>query len=220
MSVEKLEFKEDILSREFLEKGNITDFSNKEREETTEIIWTDIENRDPLEQAFSKNFKEIDNNSSNKIENSSNDNIINEKIKDNNLIPQEKLEGKKEENDLESLIEHKKNEGKIIVQGTIRPLTYNEILDLQGIKDPNPTGKIRDQIHYILILSSPQTMNLKSAGGGTRSDNVNIIDLLEFNLESNEDVVTVSLDPSQMFWPSDSGLPLGQPRAQSYEILN
>ena len=32
--------------------------------------------------------------------------------------------------------------------------------------------------------------------------------------------VTFSIDPEHMFWPSDTSLPLGQPRTEDVHILN
>ena len=112
--------------------------------------------------------------------------------------------------------------GKIVFQGTINNYSYDQVLTLQGISDPNG-GSPTSMSYQLIVLDTPQVMELRSGGDpGTQSGEVSII-----RIHGNENLsqyhgqhLTFSIDPNQTYWPSDTSLPLGQPSTSDIKILN
>ena len=111
-----------------------------------------------------------------------------------------------------------------VLRGTVRIASYQEMLEIQGVPDPNPgtdtsmTGPIT-----VIILDEPRQISamtvddLYTPSLGTAS----MIKIFGGSLEQDDGrEVIFSIDPHTTYWPSDTSLPLGQPATRDIHILN
>ena len=113
---------------------------------------------------------------------------------------------------------------RIVFTGTIDSYTYDEVLALQGESDPNPGpyNVEREWIFHLIVLDTPQTMELLSgSGAGSRSGTVSLISIVDVaGIEQYDGQHLIfSIDPSWTMWPSDTSLPLGEPRTDDLHVL-
>lgn len=135
-----------------------------------------------------------------------------------------------EEERKQQAIEQARTAGKNVYTGTLRVMTYDEVLQWDEKPDPNP-GYHGNTQYVILLLDEPQEISARSSGDGKiKTKTEDAISLLEyFESEYGSDdadrraeleawrpydgkpvVVEISED---IWWPSDASLPLGKPRA-------
>lgn len=117
-----------------------------------------------------------------------------------------------------------------VLTGTMGVYSYDEVLSLQGTPDPNPyTGQKWDtrksRKYYLIILDTPQELYLSNGDGVGFSDGkASIIKLQEGISDKMKEYagqhITFSIDPENTWWPSDTGLPLGEPYTEDIRILN
>ncbi|MBQ2663863.1 MAG: sigma-70 family RNA polymerase sigma factor, partial [Clostridia bacterium] len=110
-----------------------------------------------------------------------------------------------------------------VLTGTVGTYTYDEVLALQGISDPNPGySSTKNKPIRLIVLDSPQTITANNADGELRSGTANIIDVsYADNIEQySGQHITFSIDPHMTGWPSDASLPLGEPSTRDIHILN
>lgn len=120
-----------------------------------------------------------------------------------------------------------KAQGKQVFEGTIRILSHAELTGLQGISDPNPdySGNFKYEKYAILVLDETQTVTGTSGdGSGMQTDSAKLlcvgayypgIDSVDTTPEwvpynGKRDVVAGTAE--DVGWPSDTSLPLGEPR--------
>ena len=113
---------------------------------------------------------------------------------------------------------------RIVFTGTINRYTYDELLALQGMSDPNPGpyNVERDWIFHLIVLDNPQDMNLMSGSGdGLRSGTASIIGVFDVDGidQYNGQHLIFSIDPSRSRWPSDVSAPFGEPRTSDIHVL-
>ncbi|KAB1504325.1 hypothetical protein F7230_04390 [Corynebacterium sp. 320] len=100
------------------------------------------------------------------------------------------------------------------VTGTIRELTAQEIVDLQGL-DGFPNGKSdANRTYVVLILDSPTEINAYS--WGPKDIKTGVTKMIFLYKESPSKAgkhVTTQLNPDKTTWASDAGLPLKEPRS-------
>ncbi len=112
---------------------------------------------------------------------------------------------------------------RIVLTGTINDYDYNGVIEVQGEPDPNGPYTDRTERYVVFVLDKPQVMNIESGdtSGDKRSDEVRMIYLGPYsNLgQYYGQHVTVSVDPDEMMWPSDTRMPVGQPSG-SIRVLN
>ena len=113
---------------------------------------------------------------------------------------------------------------RIVLTGTMGTYSYNEVLKLQGVPDPNPGASSGKNTTYrLIVLDTPKTMNLMSgAGDGLTTNEASIINVsyadgLDQYVGQH---VVFSIDPNNTYWPSDTSLPLGEPGTKDVHILN
>ena len=109
---------------------------------------------------------------------------------------------------------------RIVFTGTVNTYTYDEVLALQGIADPNPQSG-HSQTYRLIVLDEPRTMELRSSDGYS-SNTVSLIDVSQASgLEQYDGQhLTFSIDPASTWWPGDTSLPLGQPGTADVHVLN
>jgi hypothetical protein len=111
---------------------------------------------------------------------------------------------------------------RIVLTGTIGTYTYDGVLELQGISDPNPGySSTKDTPIRLIVLDTPQTLSLRGEED-LISREVTVINVTYADgLEQYEGQhVTFSIDPYYTPWPQDTSLPLGQPGTYDIHILN
>lgn len=113
---------------------------------------------------------------------------------------------------------------RIVLTGTVGTYTYDEVLTLQGISDPNASvpAQYRSKDSFrLIVLDTPQTLSLQ--GEETlRSNYVTVINVSYSDSMRQYDGqhITFSIDPHNTYWPQDTSLPLGQPSTGDIHILN
>ena len=111
---------------------------------------------------------------------------------------------------------------RIVFRGKVGEYSTEEVLMLQGLGEEWAYGDMT-KTYQLIILDMAQTMELHSAiGDGFRSDEVLMIDIRGIdNIEQYYgQYLTFSIDPNKTYWPSDAGLPLGQPHTSDIHILD
>ena len=120
-----------------------------------------------------------------------------------------------------------KAQGKQVFEGTIRILNHAELTGLQGISDPNPdySGNFKYEKYAILVLDETQTVTGMSGDGsgmqtgsakllcvGAYYPGVDSVDTTPEWVPYNGKRVVVAGTAEDVGWPSDTSLPLGEPR--------
>lgn len=103
---------------------------------------------------------------------------------------------------------------RIVLTGTINDYDYNGVIEVQGEPDPNPSTN-RTERYVLFVLDKPQVMILEQ-GDGSGEKRSGVVRMIYIGPYSNLGQyygkhVTVSVDPDEMMWPSDTRMPLGQP---------
>ena len=103
---------------------------------------------------------------------------------------------------------------RIVLTGTINDYDYNGVIEVQGEPDPNPSTN-RTERYVLFVLDKPQVMILEQ-GDGSGEKVSGVVRMIYIGPYSNLGQyygkhVTVSVDPDEMTWPSDTRMPLGQP---------
>ena len=118
------------------------------------------------------------------------------------------------------------NGDRIVFTGTVDSYSYQEVVALQGCPDPNAPWTDTTQTFRLIVLDTPQVMELEtgdpSPASRARSGEVRLIDVsLAEGLESFDGQhLTFSIDPEETYWPSDASMPVGQPSTRDVHILN
>lgn len=117
-------------------------------------------------------------------------------------------------------IAQEESAGRIVLTGTIGTYDYDTVVSLQGVPDYNG-GAERGSMYRLIVLDEPQTLTLTGIDG-PQSGEARLISIQEASIPDNFDGQTVvfSIDPSVTYWPSDTSLPVGQPRTGDVHILN
>ena len=113
---------------------------------------------------------------------------------------------------------------RIVFTGTINSYTYDELLALQGMEDPNPGSYEYEigNIYWLIVLDTPQPMALKHASGseGYQEHTASIIGVFADGLDRYDGQHLIfSIDPDRTWWPSDVSAPFGEPRTDDIHVL-
>lgn len=110
-----------------------------------------------------------------------------------------------------------------VLTGTVGAYSYNEVLALQGVSDPNPgASSDKSKTFYLIVLDTLQTITANNADGELVGGTAKIIDVSyagNMSQYSGQHIV-FSIDPHMTGWPSDTSLPLGEPSTSDIHILN
>ena len=109
-----------------------------------------------------------------------------------------------------------------VFEGTLKYLSYNEVLDLQdmGILMVAMQTQMKNLLYLVFDEEIVVTAN-SGDGEGSRTEKAKMIKLANFADASNYNGKRVKVRVKDMFWPSDTSLPFGQPYALegNYEIV-
>ena len=112
---------------------------------------------------------------------------------------------------------------RLVLQGTIRTYTYDELLDMLGYPDPNAEYADKTQTFRLFLLDEPQTMRLVAYGNKEpfAEKTATMIDISRAEgLEQYDGQhLFISIDPNEAYWPSDTSIPLREPRARDVHVL-
>lgn len=135
---------------------------------------------------------------------------------------EEKEEPELEKNDLKDFIEKERNQGKVVLEGRIKKMTYQEVLDLQNMPDPNPGYSDLNEEYYIFVLNKPEEIAFQTGdGSGPSKGKVGMVKINEIDGKTKylEKDINLSLDPTQTYWPTDTSVPLGEPSTSIFKII-
>ena len=114
-------------------------------------------------------------------------------------------------------------EGKTVVTGTMRYVSYDELLQIQDKPDPNPGTADHSKMYLIMIFDAPVTLSCQSGdGSGLREKSAALICISKHEEYQSLDGqhVTAAIDASSFWWPSDTSLPLGEPSGSAFEVYS
>lgn len=129
---------------------------------------------------------------------------------------------------LDSKIKAEKASGRQVVSGTVRVLSYNQVLEAQNIQDPNPGYSDPNQTFMILILDNKTSVTLHHSGdmGNPPHPSDATMMAIEDGSQAKQIMekyvnkkVYVSFIVNDGFFPSDTGLPLGEPRLSNIKVI-
>lgn len=133
------------------------------------------------------------------------------------LEDKKEVKEKEEPNETEAVVDNK-----TIFKGTLKYLSYDEVLELQGIKDPNNGNVDTSKKFALLVFDNEQDVTAESGdGSGPYTNKAKMISLPNFEEASEYNGKEIKVKISVMYWPSDTSLPLGEPFALEgkYEIV-
>ena len=120
-----------------------------------------------------------------------------------------------------------KAQGKQVFEGTIRIMNHAELVGFQGVSDPNPdySGTFKYEKYAILVFDGTQTVTGMSGDGdgmqtgsakllcvGAYYPGVDSVDTTPEWVPYNGKRVVVAGTAEDVGWPSDTSLPVGEPR--------
>ena len=129
---------------------------------------------------------------------------------------------------LDSKIKAEKASGRQVVSGTVRVLSYNQVLEAQNIQDPNPGYSDTNQTFMILILDNKTSVTLHHSGdiGNTPHPSDATMMAIEDGSKAKQIMekyvnkkVYISFTVNDGVFPSDTGLPLGEPRLFRLKVI-
>lgn len=129
---------------------------------------------------------------------------------------------------LDRKIKAEKASGRQVVSGTVKVLSYNQVLEAQNIQDPNPGYSDPNQTFMILILDNKTSVTLHHSGDMGNpphpsdatmmaiEDCSQVKQIMEKYINKK---VYVSFTVNDGVFPSDTGLPLGEPRLSNLKVI-
>ena len=127
------------------------------------------------------------------------------------------------DSELTAWIEGEKAAGRVVLTGNIDTFRYDKVVELQGCPDPNAAYADKDMMYRIIVLDEPQTLAGSQLGdykeatasmiriGLTGSTGIEFMRSAGIPAEYDGQHIVFSVSPDTVFWPTDTGLPLGQP---------
>lgn len=111
---------------------------------------------------------------------------------------------------------------RVVFTGTLGFYSYDEVLALQGVPDPNPQNDHQSENFWLVVLDTPQSVELrKPDGDGSRMGQVSMINVTGVDGIERYDGqrLSVSIDPANTWWPGDTSIPWDQPITSDVRIL-
>jgi len=208
-SVENISIENGQLKRETKWEGRYDQMP--EDDSTQEIVWSKINDKSQLEKLTGKEITPAGESTSKN----------NKQAKESDKELKSTAGSNKEK--VQAMIREEKNAGRLVLDGKIRVLTYMQVLEVQGIDDPNPEHSNPNEEYIIFILAKPQKITARSSGGmymTTRQVKVMCLPDSDYVRKYDGKNVTISVDLDETMFPSDVGLPLGEPMSASFKILD
>ena len=115
--------------------------------------------------------------------------------------------------------------GRIVLEGSVNTYSYDEVIRLQGMPDPNAANANKKNTYRIIILDEPQVLSGTQVGESVTRE-VKMICIkspyskeptLPANLDGQHIVFSVS--SASISWPGGTDLPLGMPRTSDLHYM-
>lgn len=211
-SVENISIENGQLKRETKWEGRYDQMP--EDDSTQEIVWSKINDKSQLKKLAGKEITSDG-------ESASKDKI---RAKERDKESKSSVGSKGPSNEkIQAMIREERKAGRLVLDGKIRILTYMQVLEVQGVDDPNPEHSNPNEEYIIFILAKPQKITARSSGGAyMTTKQVKVMGLADYDYVRKYDGknVTISVDLDETMFPSDVGLPLGEPMSASFKILD
>ncbi|MBF1053236.1 MAG: SH3 domain-containing protein [Peptostreptococcus sp.] len=211
-SIENISIENGQLKRETKWEGRYDQMP--EDDSTQEIVWSKINDKSQLEKLAGKEITSDG-------ESASKDKM---QAKESNQDSKSSVGSKGPRNEkIQAMIREERKAGRLVLDGKIRILTYMQVLEVQGVDDPNPEHSNPNEEYIIFILAKPQKITARSSGGAYMTTRqVKVMGLADYDYVRKYDGknVTISVDLDGTMFPSDVGLPLGEPMSASFKILD
>ncbi len=112
---------------------------------------------------------------------------------------------------VENTLGQKGQNGEVIAKGTIRYLDIEEMAKIQEITNPNPgtTGN-----GVVLLLDAPIVFNHDHEAHTSKMLSVSQ-DLKKYDGKE----ISIAFKENELLWPTDTSMPLGEPRVGEYRIV-
>ena len=108
----------------------------------------------------------------------------------------------------------------IVFAGTMKEYSYDEVIELQGMPDPNPGSTDRSKTYMIITLDEPMEMAVNTVDG-TVNKTVKMIYLRSASTASfDESHHIYSVNPAGIWAQSDTSLPLGPARVSNNDNIH
>ncbi len=112
--------------------------------------------------------------------------------------------------------------GLTVYTGTLRVLDTDGVCSLQGVSNPNP-GYSEAGAYTLLVFDGATDVDAGNGDGvGRSTGQATMIRLAMDDASWNSydgQQVTIAVDPNFIWWPSDTSLPLGEPRTSAFIML-
>lgn len=208
-SVENISIENGQLKRETKWEGRYDQMPNDDTSQ--EIVWSKINDKSQLEKLAGKEIT------------SDGESASKDKIRAKERDKESKSTAGSNKEKVQAMIREERKAGRLVLDGKIRILTYMQVLEVQGVDDPNPEHSNPNEEYIIFILAKPQKITARSSGGmymTTRQ--VKVMGLADYDYLRKYDGknVTISVDLDGTMFPSDVSLPLGEPMSTEFKILD
>ena len=111
--------------------------------------------------------------------------------------------------------------GRLVFTGEIATYNYEAVVEMQGYPDYNEAYTDKTQVYRIIVLDEPQEVTLQAVDGPYTGT----LRFLTVKTEAGvpEDLdghnIVFSIDPETTWWPSDTSIPLGQPKTRDIHVM-
>lgn len=208
-SVENISIENGQLKRETKWEGRYDQMP--EDDSTQEIVWSKINDKSQLEKLAGKEIT------------SDGESASKDKIRAKERDKESKSTAGSNKEKVQAMIREERKAGRLVLDGKIRILTYMQVLEVQGVDDPNPEHSNPNEEYIIFILAKPQKITARSSGGAYMTTRqVRVMGLADYDYVRKYDGknVTISVDLDETMFPSDVSLPLGEPMSTKFKILD
>ena len=132
--------------------------------------------------------------------------------------PEETVAEEPEEDSAAAWIAAEEAAGRLVFTGEIATYDHDEVVEMQGFPDYN--GFDPNERYRIIVLDEPQKVTLSAVDGPRESTlrSVSVRDGAGVR-EDLEGSIVFSIDPNTTWWPSDTSIPLGQPKTDDVHIM-
>ncbi|MBO4881590.1 MAG: RNA polymerase sigma factor [Firmicutes bacterium] len=137
----------------------------------------------------------------------------------------EEEEGEAEESEVyaaaNSWTEAEEAAGRLVFTGEIATYNYEAVVEMQGYPDYNAAYSDHSETYRIIVLDEPQEVTLQAVDGPYTGT----LRFLTVRTEAGvpEDIdgqrIVFSIDPETTWWPSDTSIPLGQPKSRDVHVM-
>ncbi|MBR5981569.1 MAG: sigma-70 family RNA polymerase sigma factor [Firmicutes bacterium] len=130
----------------------------------------------------------------------------------------EEPEEEPEEDAVAAWTEAEEAAGRLVFTGEIATYTHDEVVEMQGFPDYN--GFDPNETYRIIVLDELQEVTLGAVDGARAGTLRSVSVRADAGVrEALEGGIVFSIDPETTWWPSDTSIPLGQPKTGDIHVM-